>query len=1781
MEEESGVLGASGMLRQSPKDEDDEKTATSEKTSEEIDVEGDSDDEVQDVRPPSQEPQELEEKLEEADRSCPTQEVAVDENFGSGSVEKRSESGSPTDRQIEKQVCSPVEELQADASDKKLASGKTEQSVASEAKKTEVEKDHIPESKTTEFSEKVPESSSGETLKNPGDQQDVAKPDSDVLTIQEAPTVAQASEKIAERKTTHVPESKTTEFPEKVPESSLGETLKSPDDQQVVVAKTESDVKTVQKEPTVVQAKETIAELETKQIAKTQKLKSFEDAFKASLGKLNIEVPRRKTLIKRPGITLKPVDSASQRPPSETQQQRPKDSERITGLTDKGLNVMVPEKNETGPSSSSSSEKIPGGRPNASLDLTSSQKPARDNQKIEEDTSDDEGDNSRDVDNFSSDSSSTIIDIEMATKESTEEEIPGNLNKSRSTLQDQSSKEVLTDEVEKAKSRESNPTSDTRSRREASDKRMSSSTVPSRDHTRTRTIHRTHRTGVPTSVADKKQEIGSPSNTYPEKTREFSRLKSAARLRERSKSDESQNVLGKKYRISKHGIVLQPGIKLEAMDYSKKWYLARIVSVDETDSTVLIHFAGWNSRFDEWLEFDSDRLRPMARVSARRETAKEVKALGGYKVGDEVLARWSDCRYYPAKILGIKTNGSYRVLFYDGIEKIVMGINVRDMPDSLKSQQFFSNLEHQFRALLNKKRRGSKDAEESPSSSRPASPVQQPQKRRHPSASQTPATQPAKRSRQDSGRPQKLQKGYVMTTEPIPPSPTLPQEPTDLLPSPTSSEASELMSALEHGLMGNKKRYREPLIFDKTSGLIRDPRRIVAPKELVIDLDHNKYKCEVPDCGKAFRKASLLEYHNKYYHINKPATSTSAMTAAKNAVTRSRKRLSTSAMAPGSSKMRRTESLDVSPAKITSRPMRASAPSIMTASYKRPLPSPKLESPAETARPPKTIPMSSQFLKKPEVKQPLPTLRSERPAVKLDPAPPPPMAPTLPAPKTQGSEVIAKVVERSRRVSGSSVSKEDKPSTSKWEVVTTTIVEKPEAPPKAATPTPEVKIKTEPGVAPPAQKPETKLEESGTTNKNTEVKGQIQAPTEVTEVAAVKAEVPKKARRNKPHKKHKRHKARGRDRRSREQSRSERRRAAERAKQRRLEQRQLKEQFEASAAAAQKPEDVTEWTAKYLPITTGKNVTQSPAQSSDDPAAKPEAVDSSTTEDGGPRDMISCICRNQEEEGFMIQCETCYGWQHGRCVGLTEHTVPKQYICSFCIYPENLRTHARHRYDQEWFRTGRLPTLTQPAQPEEESSDLTDSMLKTHQLMADMINVTEALDGLQRKLEILKSDNHPDLKLWSHHWGLKDESTPLDDSAHSQQLQTSLEESDIHLTSADTSALTESMRSDVVIDSIAAEEVVMEVAGTGTSDANVESGSSAVGNRPDGGVACEMGQPQEGDKPMDGPNSPGASIQTSIPETRNQDPQKFGSDSVDTEASPMEVDTDKPLETSLSMQATKSKTEQNIEVGGGVPIVPDNSAPMSSKPQESQAESAPAEKSTACIVPDPEPSTTQGAKGGVTNEGGKPGIPVHDGKLDSTAKNVINDKTDLAKNAPTIDESGIPIQTTEKKDSVTGEQGELGAPKHHGKADGVAKQQARTDGNSSDDEPLIKYSKKTATSSETESESTSTAAKTTTPPLPQPSPAAVPVLVDISSSGQTVPASICKLNLFNHIVCVEEELKRRMDYVEEQIEALELAFNQSAGSKDSPYVPPDSLKMKQTISTLMVDLERVNKLVSI
>ena len=64
------------------------------------------------------------------------------------------------------------------------------------------------------------------------------------------------------------------------------------------------------------------------------------------------------------------------------------------------------------------------------------------------------------------------------------------------------------------------------------------------------------------------------------------------------------------------------------------------------------------------------------------------------------------------------------------------------------------------------------------------------------------------------------------------------------------------------------------------------------------------------------------------------------------------------------------------------------------------------------------------------------------------------------------------------------------------------------------------------------------------------------------------------------------------------------------------------------------------------------------------------------------------------------------------------------------------RVQSKYRYDQEWFKTGKLPKFKFISQ--EDIPDTSPTMLTTHNLMADVQSINDVLHGLQHKMAILK-----------------------------------------------------------------------------------------------------------------------------------------------------------------------------------------------------------------------------------------------------------------------------------------------------------------------------------------------------------------------------------------------------------------------------------------------------------
>eukprot|EP01118_Nematostelium_gracile_P014092 TRINITY_DN5430_c0_g1_i2.p1 TRINITY_DN5430_c0_g1~~TRINITY_DN5430_c0_g1_i2.p1 ORF type:complete len:776 (+),score=178.42 TRINITY_DN5430_c0_g1_i2:236-2563(+) len=66
------------------------------------------------------------------------------------------------------------------------------------------------------------------------------------------------------------------------------------------------------------------------------------------------------------------------------------------------------------------------------------------------------------------------------------------------------------------------------------------------------------------------------------------------------------------------------------------------------------------------------------------------------------------------------------------------------------------------------------------------------------------------------------------------------------------------------------------------------------------------------------------------------------------------------------------------------------------------------------------------------------------------------------------------------------------------------------------------------------------------------------------------------------------------------------------------------------------------------------------------PPAKEELPVNMEPDESYADEVINCICGNNKDLGFMISCERCFAWLHGKCVGISKKNEPDQYFCPRC-----------------------------------------------------------------------------------------------------------------------------------------------------------------------------------------------------------------------------------------------------------------------------------------------------------------------------------------------------------------------------------------------------------------------------------------------------------------------------------------------------------------------------------
>ncbi|XP_052233904.1 PHD finger protein 20-like isoform X2 [Dreissena polymorpha] len=316
----------------------------------------------------------------------------------------------------------------------------------------------------------------------------------------------------------------------------------------------------------------------------------------------------------------------------------------------------------------------------------------------------------------------------------------------------------------------------------------------------------------------------------------------------------------------RQGIHWRKGEKLEAMDFQSVWFPAKIREVREDEMKVLVHFDGWNQRFDEWLDMNSDRIRPLVRTSERKEKSKRVKTcplfLQDHKIGEQVYAKWTDCKMYPAKITNILPNGSYEVIFYDGYKKLVQPINVRSMPGENKNFEIPPNPD----PVVKRQKLKVSTTERSRSLSG--------ELMRHDIGLEAPTLEKKK-----PGKPRRKRQTFdgadlaSIVNSLDSPSPNVALQQLVGEPVSTQTEYTEQNVSEDSAVPTETKaavdidQLLPPNVPLASVGSPKFGPTVLPPKAFVVESDHNPYKCTFDGCTKGFRKEHLLEYHIKYYHM--------------------------------------------------------------------------------------------------------------------------------------------------------------------------------------------------------------------------------------------------------------------------------------------------------------------------------------------------------------------------------------------------------------------------------------------------------------------------------------------------------------------------------------------------------------------------------------------------------------------------------------------------------------------------------------------------------------------------------------------------------------------------------------------------------------------------------------------------------------------------------------------------------------------------------------------------
>ncbi|XP_038015018.1 PHD finger protein 20 isoform X6 [Motacilla alba alba] len=772
-----------------------------------------------------------------------------------------------------------------------------------------------------------------------------------------------------------------------------------------------------------------------------------------------------------------------------------------------------------------------------------------------------------------------------------------------------------------------------------------------------------------------------------------------------------------KHPPNRRGINFEVGAQLEARDRLKNWYPAHIEEIDYEEGKVLIHFKRWNHRYDEWFCWDSPYLRPLEKIQLRKEGLHEEEGCAGFHINDRVLACWSDCRFYPAKVTSVNKDGTYTVKFYDGVVQTVKNIHVKafskdqnivdDAKPKERGNEIPSAPESQEKFKEQRKATGNAKKDEDEKTLKIEKRVKQPDKEGKfiviSEKGKISEKNVSKNGKEDKENISENDMEYSVETQ-------VEKKP----------ENDKVKSPEENAKETKRKRGRPPITppTEPSSQTLQpitlELRRRKIPKgcdvplkrpriEKTLSQEKLKNSSDNAERDQIRRRSSRLSSSISHEILNTDLVTTSTeIQTWKDAVPNQNESekvhleipvesdqsfgelgspgntLHSTALSTGASlqeeKAEDTESSSV--------PVRTQEPSAATGSVTKPCRRTDFLASKKAA----TVDQDHKFRCKF-----LDCSKSFRKAKLLH----------YHMKYFHGVEKAAESqqnpVKRNIQTRASLASEKANQERSKRGRTTTGSLSV-----KGHEKNKEKKSKDYERSKSKKKKKKKKRSKPGYsgTGEDTDIS---------QELSPEKSVVTKSNSSNKSF-----------------------------AHPSTLLQCTDSGQHKGKSKANE-DDTLSESSMDSLPW-------------SDDDCSQDVDVTTNPDEEVEESDfeIVRCVCEVKEENDFMIQCEECLCWQHGICMGLLEDNIPEKYTCYICQDPPGQRSSLKYWYEKEWLSNGHMHGLA--FLEENYSHQNAKKIVATHQLLGDVQRVIEVLHGLQLKMSILQNKEHPDLKLWCHPW---------------------------------------------------------------------------------------------------------------------------------------------------------------------------------------------------------------------------------------------------------------------------------------------------------------------------------------------------------------------------------------------------------------------------------------------